>query len=808
MPKYLLIAEKPSLMREVQTVYNKIQLSSNPLPYDIDFTCFAGHTMGLCEPNEYKSNPEWADRWNWAQLPMIPQNWQYKVSADKKSLFNNILNKLITGSYDGIICSTDPDREGQSIYWSWYYYVCNTSDYKQAYGKPLPVKRFWSNDLTEAAIEKSLRNLRYSGDGLRPDLDNLTAASLVRAKFDWLVGMNMTRAASIKMNSTVRTGRVKTPTLAIVVKRELEIRNFKPVTTFELVSNYKEGFAGVLFDEEGNVSFATKDGADKILKELGNQAIVDSVTKTKAKTAPPTLYKLSDLQIDASKMFGYGADKTLELVQSLYEKKILSYPRTDNRCISSALAKDFHKLLASVACVPELEGYAKAAIGDKTLLAKVAKDKKYVDDAKLAESGHYAIVPTTVHPNLNSLSADEKNILITVYKRFLSIFLPPLIEEKTVVITNNNGYTFKTNGKVLVDKGFMILYSNQFTDTNLPALKKGQKVNVKDFEMKSKTSTAPPRYSDGTLINVMDNPVKFLEDESLKTIMKEKHGIGTEATRAGIISELVKNGYIEKKGKGKVEYIYATDMGISIIQNLMGMDITSVDMTGVWEEKLQKIELGTMSPDDFEREMIAFVSKSITDIKEANMGQVFSSDKFPIVGHCPKCGGAVHEGKNSYFCANYKKSCEFVASNKILGTKISATEMKKVLAGKKSKEYEFTKSDGKTFKASLALDQNNNVGFVFGDKPASSSAKPATDMVCPVCGKPIKDTGKYYLCTDYKNPCTFLVGHEFNGATITADDLKKLLAGETLTKEFTWRSGKKSTNKLVLENNRLKVIFD
>lgn len=791
MARALLIAEKPSLMREIQTVYNKIDH-----PDTIEFMAFAGHTMSLCEPNEY--NDEWAAKWNWEQLPMVPTTWKIKVSADKKTLYNSIRNKLDSGNYDYIINACDPDREGQAI----FQYVYNHLRCK------LPIKRFWTNDLTEGAIEKSLRNLRYSGDGLKPDLDNLTTASMLRGRFDWLVGMNVTRAATLKMNSTVRTGRVKTPTLAIVVKRELEIRNFKPVTTYELNANYKEGFTGVLFDEDGNVSFTTKDGADKILKELGKTAIVESVTKTKAKTAPPTLYKLSDLQIDTSKMFGYGADKTLELVQSLYEKKVLSYPRTDNRCISSALAKDFDKLLASVACVPELESYAKAAIADKSLLSKVAKDKKYVDDAKLAESGHYAIVPTTVRPNLNALSEAEKNVLLTVYKRFLSIFLPPLVEEKTVVVTNNNGHTFKTNGKVLVDKGFMVLYGNKFNDTNLPALKKGQSVNVKDFEMKEKTSTAPPRYSDGTLINVMDNPIKFLEDENLKGIMKEKHGIGTEATRAGIISELVKNGYIEKKGKGKVEYIYATDTGISIIQNLMGMDITSVDMTGIWEEKLQQIELGKMSAKDFEKDMIDFVSKSVSDIKNSNMGAIYSSDKFPVVGYCPKCGGPVHEGKNSYFCANYKKTCDFVVSNKILNTKIPTSEIKKVLSGKQSKEFEFKKNDGKTFKASLAIDQNNNVGFAFSNSNNTSSNKPNTNLTCPICGKPIKDTGKFYLCSDYKNPCSFLVAHELNGAMITMDDLKKLLNGETIQKEFTWKSGKKSTNGLMLEDNKLKILFN
>ena len=405
-------------------------------------------------------------------LQIVPDKWKTKVSADKKKLFNDIKNKILTNKYDYIINACDPDREGQAIFQYFYDYIEVTENIKLP-----PVKRFWTNDLTESAITNALNNLRYNGDGKLPNLENLTKASLLRGKEDWLIGMNGSVASSLQMKSTVHMGRVKGPTLNIVVARELEILNFKPETTFELESLYKStsgNFPGVLFDDDGNVRFKTEKDADSILKSLGKTAIVEDISKTTAKTFAPTLYKLSDLQIDASKMLGFGADKTLDLAQSLYEKKYLSYPRTDNRCISSALAKDFTKLLTSVASHPDLKSIANDVMKDTKTLQSVAKDKKYVDDAKLAQSGHYAIVPTVIIPNYSILSPDEKELLTLVYKRFLSIFLPPLLEDKTTIITNNNGYKFKTNGKVLKDRGFTILYNQNFNDvqfSNVPTPK-------------------------------------------------------------------------------------------------------------------------------------------------------------------------------------------------------------------------------------------------------------------------------------------------------------------------------------------------
>lgn len=799
----LLIAEKPSLMQEIQKVYNNGNFSDS-----IEFMAFAGHTMGLCEPGDY--NQSWGEKvWKWDDLPMIPTKWKTRVSKDKTRLFNNIRNKVMSGNYDYLINACDPDREGQAIFQYVYDYIETNEKIKLP-----PIKRFWTNDLTSGAITNALNNLRYSGDGKLPDLDNLTKASMLRGRFDWLVGMNITRAASLQMHTTIHTGRVKTPTLAIIVKRELEIQNFKPETTYELEATYNSStgkFPGVLFDENGNIRFKQPGDADSIIKQLGKTATVEKVEKSAVKTMPPTLYKLSDLQIDASKIFGFDSNYTLDLVQSLYEKKIVSYPRTDNRCISSALAKDFSKLLSSVATVPELTQYANVAINDTKKQQSVAKDKKYVDDAKLAQSGHYAIVPTINKPNLGILTKDELEILKLIYKRFLSIFMQPLEEEKTVVITDNNNYKFKSNGKVLIAKGYTVLYNTNFNDTQLPPLKKGDVLNVDSFDMRAKTTTPPPRYSDGTLINVMDNPIKFLTDDSLKGIMKEKQGIGTEATRAGIITELVDNGYITKQGKGKISYIYATTKGIAVIENLKDIDITSVDLTGIWEEKLSDIEQGKLNENTFTKEMQEYVIKTINDIRNKTMSTVYSNS-LPVVGKCPKCGKDILEGQKSYFCSGYSKenpqnSCDFIINKTILGAKISVTEIKKILTGKPSKELSFTKANGDKFKSSVSISDTGTL--VFGKNNQNNKGENKMSelkSVCPECGSKVVERDKGFFC-DNKD-CNFAIWKESNGATYTAEDAETLIQGGTVEKTNTWRSGKTSTNKMHLENGKVTAIFE
>lgn len=794
MARALLMAEKPSLMREILAVYNTMSMSDT-----IDFVAFAGHTMTLAEPKDYKE--EWGEKkWHWGMLPIVPDNFKCNVSSDKVKMYNELKAKLKTGHYDYVINACDPDREGQAIF---QYFIDHV-------GCKLPVKRFWTNDLTEKSVERALLNLR---DNNEPFLKNLTIASKLRGQFDWLVGMNLTVASSLQMKNTAKVGRVKTPTLKIIVDRELEIMNFKPTTTYELEGNFGI-YTGTYFDAEGIVRFNKKEDADKIIKDLKKESIVENVEKKTESTSAPQLYSLNSLQTDASRLFGYGADETLALVQSLYEKKILSYPRTDNPYISSELAKQFPTMLKAVVDVDGLETYVNNILKDTKAQTSVAKNTKYVNDKKMAESGHYAIVPTGLKPQLTRLTKDELNIFTLVAKRFVAIFMPPMKVSKTTITTNSNGYLFRTNGKILIDKGYTVIFDTKSTDVELPNVKKGDKVTLTDTQLNEKISTPPPRYTDGTLVGVMENPVKFLLDEGLKTTIKENKGIGTTATRANIIKELVSNGYIEKKkGKGKTEQIYATEKGISIIQNLKNIDITSVDLTGIWEENLGKVEKGEMDSKEFSKLMVDYVLKSINDIKTSSMSTVYNSGSTEVLGTCPKCGKIVKEGKDYYLCSGYKTDCDFIIGKKVVGANLTKTDMKKLLNGQTTGEKTFTKKDGsetKTWKAKLVIDSNTKrVVFANSSNTGSSSSKaePKDLGVCPKCKKPLKSSDKYFMCSEYKNPCDFLLSKTFMGAKITDADFKKLLKGETIKKKFTWKSGKQSEAGLKLVNGKPEFVF-
>lgn len=784
--KALLIAEKPSLANEIRATYRKIMTS---FPDTIDITNFAGHVVGLKNPRDYGvyNGRDWDEKkWNWGMLPIMPDKFLYKVSSDKTKMFNDLKGKIELGDYDYIINACDPDREGNHIFQLFY----NLS------GCKLPIKRFWTNDLTESSIEYALRNLRYEGDGEKPDLKHLTEAAILRAQFDWLCGMNFTVASSLQMHETAKIGRVKTPTLAILAKREEEIVNFKPVTTYELEAIYKEGFTGILFDEDGNVRFSKKEDADSILKALNpKEAIVTSVETKREKTNAPQLYKLSDLQVDGSKYYGYNADKVLEIAQSLYEKKLLSYPRTDCRYIGKALTSSFPTLLNTISSLKEIEEEALAIT--KTEMDKVAKSSRYVNDTELKKSGHYALVPTKNKPDFSKLPIEEANILNLVYKRFLALFLPPMETDKTTIITTNNDYNFRTTGKVLVEKGWTRIYKVSSTDTLLPKVTKGQLVNIDKFNLAEKVSTPPPRYTEGSLISAMENPSKFLNDDSLKGIIKERQGIGTPATRAGIIAQLISDGYIvKKKGKGKAELIYVEPAGMLIYKNVQDKDFSSVDMTGIWEEKLSEVEQGSLSRDKFDQEMRDYVLKSIEDIQKSTMKSGGFASTATVIGKCPKCGGNVLIGKSYYLCEHYKDSCDFLIGKKILGANISETECKKLLAGKETKELTLRKDD-REWKTKLIIRDGR---VEFANKANSKFSKTIT---CPKCGKniTINQYGAFCESEDLK------LFRNLKGYSFTDEQLIELINGNIVEGTFTWNSGKSSKAKVKLESGIPKFQF-
>lgn len=671
MAKLLLIAEKPSLMRELKGVYNK---NKSQIKYDIDFTALAGHICRYAKPDEYN---EWNIKWNdlFPILPIVPENWQVKVMKDKNDLFKNISDMLKTNNYDGIICATDADREGNLI----FHLLENKLKVKTK------VLRLWVHDLTEKAILSAFTSMV----DMKKDTfqKNLTYASILRSRFDWLVGMNYTIAATINSTMLLKIGRVKTPTLKMVYDNSMAIENFVPETTYGVECEYKKGFTGIMFNEDGEIFHKNKADAEKEIKTLGRTAKVLSIKKETVKTLPPQLFKLSDLQVYINKKFGFTAEKTLQIAQSLYEKKILSYPRCDCRYISSESTKTFPKILKSISVFEDIKDYT-SKIGASEI-GKVKNTKKYTNDKEVNENSHTALIPTGEPIDISKLSDDEKKVYEVICKRFVCIFLEPCIEEKTVVITENNGKTFRSNGKTTVSKGWTELVPKKSDEKELPKVSENEILDISKISVKERTTTPPARLTEGSLIAEMENISKYIEDNNLKTIMKEAKGIGTPSSRSAIISSLIKDGYINVSMNKKSQGLYISDKGKDYIENIKDLSIVSPVLTAEWESKLRDIEKGAMDSVEFNKQMKDFLNENIETIKNTKMSSKKASianNPKNIIGICPRCGNVIAEGPKSYYCTGYKNDpkCTFTIwkENKLLASqkkKVTTAMVRKLL---------------------------------------------------------------------------------------------------------------------------------
>lgn len=684
----LLIAEKPSLMRAIEEVYRKMSMKDT-----IDFMSFAGHTMTLKNPDEYKE--DWK-KWDMAVLPMIPDKFEYKPTKDKLKMYSDLKKAVLSGKYDYVINACDAGREGQHIFHSFF------NDTKSK----LPVKRIWIRDLTESGLKDALSNLH---DDKEDWLRNMTIASHYRAFFDWLIGLNGTRAITLLAGTTIKVGRVMTPTLKMIVDRELELLNFKPKTYYEIKGSFGDSitsYDGLYTNEkrDDGGKFFKKEEAEDIIKSLGSVGTIESVSKKKEQRYAPLLHSLPELQNEANRVYGYTMSETLEIAQSLYEKKIISYPRTDSPYVTTAIASSFSSLLVTAKSFDKLKGITDKVLLDKANISAVAKNKKYVDDSKVSD--HYAIVPTGSTVNIKTLSQREQDVLYIICKRLIAIFLPPMVTNKTSIITDCSGHKFTSKGSVLVDKGYTLLYPTKNTDSFLPDVKKGETYPLKNASLDEKKTTPPSRYTDETLGKAMENAGRFVEDKELSDVLKQSKGIGTPATRGSIVEKLVSEKMVERKKKS----FHATDFGISIIKSLDGRDITLPELTGVWEDKLSKIEGGSYDPRVFYKEMKEYSARMIEDFKtisvdkkglpKSTSGGKLESEE---IGKCPKCASPVVIGKTFYFCSEYKKSCDFIFGKEMWSAKITKTEAKKLLSKGETKEFEFTWRSGKKSKTTLKI---------------------------------------------------------------------------------------------------------
>lgn len=776
--RYLYLAEKPSAMKAVKSAY---ETSNKPLG-DIDFFALAGHICRLCEPKEYDDwDVKWADR----ELPMIPDPFKVGILTDNK--VKDLKEQLKKVKYDAIIVGTDSDVEGNGIYDLIETYL-GLQNYK--------TYRFFETDLTPKGIMDSMNNLTdYHSN---PRDVGMTKAFRIRSRFDWLIGFNMTVAYTVKSGFLMKVGRVKAPTLKLVYDNCKTIDGFSSKTAYqpEIVTDNPEVTALMIDDDGKAVSFQTEAEAKKILDTLSGKAMVESFSKTPKKTQPDQLYKLTDMQVEAGKKYGYTPEKTLDLIQSLYEKhKLISYPRTDGRYVSSEKSKDFPMLLNAVKAMPEFTDIVSSITPEAITAAQ--NNKRFVNDAEVKKTSHDALIPTGEIAALKNLTTDEKNICTMIYRRFLAIFMPPLEEEKTKAILTDNGNKFVCTGSKVTKPGYTVLYSAP-KNSPLPELNKGQVLDEKEKNLHEIISKPPARFTQATLISAMENVQKYMavDEVELKNAMKKAGGIGQPSSRAAIISELVSTGYIKDVTSGKGKGLYITDSGKKYIENLGSSSIVSPELSAEWEVHMTNIREGSESYDDVYEEIINYVYDALEELNNMHIEGTTKDRK--EIGICPVCGKPVVELPKGWGCSGYP-DCHFSIYKTIAGVDLTEKQAMTLLAGKTTEVISGFKSKaGKTFSAALMLKDNQITWAPFESK---------TDLKCPKCGKNLIKTSMSYKCED--DDCGFILWNSICGKTLTENQVKKLLNGETtdVIKGFTKKDGSKFDAALQIKDGKLTWAF-
>lgn len=639
----LIIGEKPSVARAISTVVgadkpHKGYIESS----DYIVSWCVGHLVGLKYPNDYGNG--WEQKWSFSQLPMIPDQWQFTVTESTKSQYNILKNLMNRSDVTEIICATDADREGESIF-RYVYYMAQCRK---------PVKRLWVSSLEEKAIRQALKNMKPMSA-----YDNLFSAGYARARADWLVGMNGSRLFSCRYGGKLNIGRVQTPTLAMIVQRDAEVNGFikQKYYTADLNCGTFTLSSARIHDE--NI-------ADTLVSVCNNSEVKISSVKREVKTdKAPKLYDLTTLQREANKAFGYTAQQTLDYTQSLYEAKLVTYPRTDSQYLSDDMAQT---ALDVVNLCDTIFGFDISHTPD---IAKV------INNAKV--SGHHAIIPTVniSSADLDSLPNGEKNILSLIAAKLICAAAPVHKYETVKITAICNATEFTATGRTVLDMGWKrFIKSDKNAEKSLPAVSEGQAFTVQ--ASKGEHFTSPPKpYTEDTLLFAMERAGNENYDENT-----EKKGLGTPATRAATIESLVRNGYVERDGKK----LRATDKGRELIK-VVPDEVKSAKLTAEWETKLQNIEHGSYSADSFMSEICGFISSMCSKYGSADNSVSLSDGSHEPVGRCPKCGAEVVKGKFGFYC---KGKCGMNIA-KVYGVELSDFQVKGLLNGKSA----FYTSNGK-----------------------------------------------------------------------------------------------------------------
>ncbi|WP_294354828.1 DNA topoisomerase 3 [uncultured Clostridium sp.] len=617
MSKTLVLAEKPSVGRDLAKVLKCNQNKGSYIEGNKYIVTWAmGHLVGLLDPEGYDDKYK---QWKMETLPMLPKYMKLTVLKKTGKQYNEVKKQLLRKDVSDIVIATDSGREGELV----ARWILEKSGVKK------PLKRLWISSQTNKAILDGFKNLKDA-----KEYDNLYKAAVCRAEADWLVGLNVTRALTCKYNAQLSAGRVQSPTLAMIVNREEEIKNFKPVDYWTL--NAKgNGFTLNWISNKGNNSTFKEELADSIVNKCkGQNGEVTEVKKTTKKKYSPALYDLTELQRDANKIWGYSAKQTLNIMQRLYENhKVLTYPRTDSRYVTSDIVATIPERLKAVSF-----GEYRAS-AEQLLKSGVKANKNYVDNSKVSD--HHAIIPTEEKGSLANLSTEEKHIYDLVVKRFLSVLMPAYEYEQTIVTVNIAGEIFTAKGNITKSKGWKRLYDNlkdEEDSQELPELKNGDKITVASVNKVKKQTTPPARFNEATLLSAMENPQKYvnLGKDAAKTL-NETGGLGTVATRADIIEKLFNSFVIEKRGKE----IYPTSKGKQLI-DLVPEDLKSPLLTAKWESQLDNIAKGKANDKKFIGDMRSYATKLVEDVKGGTAK--FHHDN-ATGSKCPNCGKYLLEVK-------------------------------------------------------------------------------------------------------------------------------------------------------------------
>lgn len=623
MSKSLVLAEKPSVARDIARVLKANKKGDGYFEGNGYIITWAlGHLVTLASPEEYDKKYK---TWNLEDLPIIPKENKLIVIKGTKKQFYAVKKQMTRGDVGEIIIATDAGREGELVA-RWIIEKANVRK---------PVKRLWISSVTDKAIKNGFKKLK-SGKLY----ENLYQAAIARSEADWIVGINATRALTVKYNSQLSCGRVQSPTLSMINQREEEIKSFKP-KEFYGIGIKSKAINLVWGDKNNNTRNFNEDYIDSLLKKLkGKDLEVLKVDKTLKKTYANGLYNLTELQRDANKRYGYSAKETLSIMQNLYEThKVLTYPRTDSKYLTEDIVATLKDRLKSINI-----GEYKSLVG-KLINKPIKKNKSFVDSKKVTD--HHAIIPTEQRLNMSELNFKERKIYDMVVKKFLSVLYPPFEYEETKITAKISGEEFVAKGKRVIKEGFKAVYNDgeeeiddDIKDQSLPLIKKGDKLPIIKIE-KTNGKTKPPKYfTEGTLLMAMENPVKYMEekDKEIKNILSESGGIGTVATRADIIEKLFKTFLIETRGKD----ILITGKGKQLLE-LTPEDLRSPDLTGQWERKLVLIEEGKLKKEKFMEEIKGYSRKIIKEIKTSDLE--FKHDNITRT-KCPECGKFMLEVKN------------------------------------------------------------------------------------------------------------------------------------------------------------------